>query len=57
MIVLNSLDTSEALRILRDGVSKEDYARRLPALREAKRLVMGKYNLFELAAHEQGRAT
>lgn len=50
MIVLESLDTSDALRILRDGVSKEDYARRLPSLREAKRLVMEKYNLFELAA-------
>lgn len=50
MVVLDDLDATETLRILRDGVSKEDYARRLPALREAKRLVIEKYNLFELAA-------
>jgi Glycosyltransferase family 10 (fucosyltransferase) C-term len=50
MIVLDSLDASRALRVLRDGISKEDYVRRLPALREAKTLVMENYNLFELVA-------
>lgn len=49
MIVLDSLDPSEALRIIKEGVSPADYERRLPALLHARKLVMSKYNIFELA--------
>lgn len=50
MIILDQLEVPAALEILKNGVSRSDYQRRLPALLEAKRLVMEKYNLFELAS-------
>lgn len=49
MIVLDSLDPEEAARVIRSEATPEGYARRLPALREAKRRVLEDYNLFEVA--------
>ena len=49
MIILDTLDPEEAARIIRAEATPEAYARRLPALREAKRRVLEEYNLFEVA--------
>ena len=49
MIVIDTLDPVEVARIIKDEATSEGYARRLPALREAKRLVLEEYNLFEVA--------
>jgi hypothetical protein len=49
MIILETLDPVEAARIIRSEATVEAYERRLPALREARRLVLEDYNLFEVA--------
>lgn len=49
MIILETLDPVEAARIIRSEATAEAYERRLPALREARRLVLEDYNLFEVA--------
>jgi hypothetical protein len=49
MIILDTLDPEEAARIIQAEATPEAYARRLPALREAKRRVLEEYNLFEVA--------
>jgi hypothetical protein len=49
MIVIDTLDPVEVARIIKDEATPEGYARRLPALREAKRRVLEEYNLFEVA--------
>ena len=49
MIVIDSLDPVEVARIIKIEATPEAYQRRLPALREAKRLVLEEYNLFEVA--------
>ena len=49
MIVIDSLNPVEVARIIKIEATPEAYQRRLPALREAKRLVLEEYNLFEVA--------
>jgi len=49
MIVIETLDPVEVARIIKEEATPEAYARRLPALREAKRRVLEEYNLFEVA--------
>jgi hypothetical protein len=49
MIIIDTLDPAEAARIIKTEATPEAYQRRLPALREAKRLILEEYNLFEVA--------
>lgn len=36
----------EALRIIREAIANNEYEKRLPAIREARRLIVSKYNMF-----------
>lgn len=36
----------EALRIIKEAIEKDEYSKRLPALREARRLLVERYNLY-----------
>lgn len=36
----------EALRIIKEAIAKDEYSKRLPALREARRLLVERYNLY-----------
>jgi hypothetical protein len=49
MIVIDTLDPAEVARIIKAEATPEGYVRRLPALREARRLVLDEFNLLELA--------
>lgn len=49
MIIVDTLDPAEVARIIKAEATPQAYQRRLPALREAKRLILEEYNLFEVA--------
>jgi hypothetical protein len=44
-----------AVRTVREAISNHEYEKRLPAILEARRLVMRKYNLFAVLDREIGR--
>ena len=39
-------DPPEALRIIREAIDNNEYEKRLPAIREARRLIVTKYNMY-----------
>ncbi len=39
-------DPAEAVRIVREAIANNEYEKRLPAIREAKRLLLTKYNMY-----------
>lgn len=39
-------DHEEALRIIKEAIANNEYEKRLPAIREARRLIIERYNLF-----------
>lgn len=39
-------DPAEAVRIIREAIRNDEYTRRLPAIREARRLLIEKYNTY-----------
>jgi len=45
-------DPEGAARIIRDAISTQQFERRLPAIREARRRVLNQYNLFAVVARE-----
>lgn len=50
----------EALRIIRKAIKEDEYTKRLPAIHQARRLIIEKYNLWAqvldiVAEHEQNR--
>ena len=54
-------DPPEALRIIKSAVENDEYSRRLPALVEARRLVIERYNLYsqvlQVVAEHEAAAT
>lgn len=53
-------DPAEALRIIRAAIEADEYTKRLPAIREARRLIVERYNLWSqilevVAEHERNR--
>jgi hypothetical protein len=49
-IAIDPNDPKGAAKIIRDAIDNNEWEKRLPALREARRLVMEKYNLFAIVA-------
>lgn len=45
-IPIDIRDTAGSLKIIRDTIQNNEYEKRLPAIREARRLVLEKYNTF-----------
>ncbi len=43
-------DPAEALRIIREAIANNEYEKRLPAIREARRLIVERYNLWAQVA-------
>lgn len=52
LMLLDIRDERAACRLLQSSLSDSDYARRLPALAEAKRRVLEDYNLFSLISQQ-----
>ncbi len=48
-------DPDAAVRTIRDAIANQEYEKRLPAIREARQLVMHKYNLFAVLEREISR--
>lgn len=46
LIPINIHDAEGAARIIKKAIENEEYEKRLPAIREARRLVLERYNLF-----------
>ncbi len=51
-ILIDVRDPDSAARIIRDAIATQQFERRLPAIREARRRVLNEHNLFAVVARE-----
>jgi hypothetical protein len=51
-IAIDSSDPAGAVQIIRQAIADNEYEKRLPAIREARRRVLFEYNLFAVLARE-----